>query len=314
MRYKAIVILICFMTSALVVDAQRKKKVYSYQEGMEFSYNRNLDNSKGVPMANLYRDDLLYHSESAYVTPKDRANVSLLKYSRMGLGKDWEISTNIGEDAFRPIVGGKYQWAQWGKINMISSYITLSTIYPGMVFAKKWGLDKIIAPREKRVQVGEFGHELIYSHVWSYDPNCSTGNPYLVMTFSMGNYWGMKFNGGEMRPMAYHILAQRSTTYCRSGFRMHIKGWLDGYITSWMTMHGGLFMQLAPGLKHPASLEARGEVEIFLSPRLSVSLGGLGSVGNFEGVKTKAMGYPMFDISFYIGKKQSMSGLFDLKL
>lgn len=311
---RTIVILICFAMSVLSANAQRKKKVYSYQEGMEFSYNRNLDNRKGVPMADLYRDDLLYHSESAYVTPKDRGNVSLLKYSRLGLGKDWEISTNIGEDVFRPIVGGKYQWAQWGKLNIISSQLTLSTFYPGLLFADMWDMEKIILPGEEKIIAGEIGHELLYSHIWSYDPNCSTGNPYLVMTFSMANYWGMQFGGSEMRPFGYHVLAQRSTTYGRKGFRMHIKGWLDGYVTSWLTTHGGLFLQVSPGLKHPASMEGRFEAELFLTPRCSVTLGGIASLGNFEGVKTLFMGYPMFDISFYLGKKQSMSGLFDLKL
>lgn len=301
------------MLSALVVDAQRKKKVYSYQEGYEYSYNRNLDSGKGTKRLDLYRDDMLYHWESAYVTPKDRGNYSLLKYSRWGLGNNWEISTNIGEAAFRPIIGGKYQWAQWGKLNIISSYLTLSTFYPGMTLAEKFGIDEIIKPGEEKAQVCELGHELLYSHVWSSDPNCSTGNPYLVLTLSMANYWGIGINEVEMRPFACHVLAPRSNTYGKSGYRMHLKGWVDGYANKWLTYHVGGYIHITPGLKSPVSLEGRGEAEFFITPICSVSFGGILSFGYFEGVKPLLMPFPMVDVSFYFGKKQSVAGLFDLK-
>lgn len=333
---------------------ERKSPVYSYQEGYEYSFNRELDNNKGVPMANLYRDDMLYHSESAYVTPKGRANISLLKYSRLGLGKDWELSTNIAEDVFRPIVGAKYQWAQWGKmnrVNIISSSMSLSTFYPGLQIAKNLEMEEIVVPEKKsnrlnvvsssispstfnpdlwiaqKVEVDdpvsprtkiakafEIGHELLYTHVWSSDPNCSTGNPYAALTIGIATYWGINMAESGMAQMQLHVLAQRSPTYCNTGFRMHLKCWADGYINPWLTLHGGMFTQLGPSLKHPVSLEGRVEAEFFLTPRLSLTLGGIGSLGNFEGVKTLAMGYPMVDFTFYFGKKRSMSGLFDLKL
>lgn len=343
---------------AIGASAQRKRdqKVYSYQPDLEYSYNMSLDKDKGVPKANLYRDDLLYHSESAYVTPDDRGNYSLLKYSRFGIGHGMEISTNIGEDAFRPIVGVKREWGQWGKLNILSSSVTLSTFYPGYKIAQNAGMDKIVEPWRNIRLTMELGHEFIFSHIWSSDPNCSTGNPYMVMSFGLGTYWGINTTDTVMTPMKYHLLAQRSTTYGDSGFRMHLKGWVDGYINSWLTIHGGLWVQYAPVLKHrlslepmteskpksksetepepetgtflqdvllvrctqkvkhQVSLEARVEAEAFLTPRLSVTLGVLGSLGKFEGVKTLAMGYPMVDISFYFGKKKSMSGLFDLKL
>lgn len=307
------------MLLALVVvgaRAQRKKdqKVYSYQPDLEYSYNSSLDKDKGVPKTNLYRDDLLYHSESAYITPDDRGNYSLLKYSRFGIGHGIEISTNIGEDAFRPIIGAKREWGQWGKLNIFSSALSLSTFYPGYWIAKKAGMEKICAEDKRIIKALEIGHEFIYSHIWSSDPNCSTGNPYLVMSIGFGTYWGVKMSNDVMSPMGYHILAQRSNTYGNKGFRMHLKGWVDGYINSWLTVHGGLWLQCSPKLKHPVSLEGRVEAEAFLTPRVSVSLGALGSFGNFVGVKTLAMVYPMFDVSFYFGKKKNMSGLFDLKL
>ncbi|MCQ2215352.1 MAG: hypothetical protein MJZ31_05480 [Bacteroidales bacterium] len=352
----AILMFLSFIPTVINAQSRRERKapVYSYQEGYEYSFNRELDNNKGVPMANLYRDDMLYHSESAYITPKDRANISLLKYSRLGLGKDWELSTNIAEDVFRPMVGAKYQWAQWGKmnkVNIISSSMSLSTFYPGLRIAKNLEMEDIVVPQEplnrvnvvstsikpspfdpdmwivqkvnvkettvprtKIAKVFEIGHELLYTRVWSSDPNCSTGNPYAALTIGLATYWGANMAEAGMAQMQRHVLAQRSPTYTRSGFRMHLKCWADGYITSWLTLHGGLFGQLGVGLHKPVSLEGRFEAEMFLTPRLSVTLGGIGSLGRFEGIKNLAMGYPMFDLSFYFGKKRSMSGLFDLKL
>lgn len=349
MILRGIIILLTALVS-VGISAQRNKdqKVYSYQPDLEYSFNRSLDKDKGIPKANLYRDDLLYHSESAYVTPDDRGNYSLLKYSRFGIGHDIEISTNIGEDAFRPIVGAKREWGQWGKLNIFSSALSLSTFYPGYLIARKAGMEKICDENTHVIKVLELGHEFIYSHIWSSDPNCSTGNPYMVLSFGFGTYWGIRLSNDVMSPIkhrilaqnreargnkviglgdflvsqmadevmppiGYHVLAQRSATYGDKGFRMHLKGWADGYINSWLTLHGGMWLQCSPTLKHPVSLEARVEAEAFLTPRVSVSLGAIGSLGNFVGVKTLAMGYPMFDVSFYFGKKKNMSGLFDLK-
>ncbi|MCF0189698.1 MAG: hypothetical protein HUJ96_00405 [Marinilabiliaceae bacterium] len=293
-------------------DASKDNKSMYFDQESQYKYNKDLDGKKGRK-SSVFREDQLFHSESAYVTRENNGNVSLLSYSRYGLST-WELSTCLATDAFRPMLFGKRKLKEYNKDNFLSMKVNFGTYYPMFALGQRMKIEEVADADADIPYILEIGNELLFSHIWSYDPNCSTGKPFMVLTIGIGTYGGVNFSDSPIRPVYYHFVAQRKSTACDWGFRGHLKGWVDGYVNSWLVAHGGLWIQAGMYLTHPLSAEVRGEAEFFLTPAFSAKLGVMGSFGNFEGVKNKAAVLPMFDLTYYFGRKKGISGLFELKL
>lgn len=266
-------------------------------------FNQDLDATKGRRKASS-RDDQIWHPEAANVSYKRAGNVSLTTASRYGLTENWELSTYLAFDFFQPNVMAKYRWTRHPKFWYLSSKINIGNAYPGLKFAQKHGYESFATSEDTLPVVGEFGHELILSRAISSDVNCSDGSIWLILTASLGTYWGIEMRSGTLGLIPYHFLANRSEVLTNRGFLASLKLWADWKATNWLLVHGGMRFHNR-SLERNFAFELQAEAEVFVIPEFSARVGGALSLANYPGVDKKVGGVPIVDLTYYFGKRKS---------
>lgn len=294
MRIFAVSILFLLLGSDIVAQ---------YDPDYEGRFNQNLD---AVTTRELIaRDDLLYHSETAYTTYRGAGNVSLISESRVALSNKTELSTRLVADVAAPILLLKQLWYTDSRHKWyISSKFNAQTAYPGYKIAQRQGYKWIADTSEVIPFVSEFGHEFLLTYAKRGDLNCTKGDAYLLFTFGIGTYFGVNFNTPNLKQPRYHFLANRSTTMIDDGFLFRFKVWCDGIINNWLVLHGGVFLYSGT-FTRPFAAEIHGEAEAFLLRTLSFKLGFVSSFANYANIEERAYILPMADISIYFGKKRN---------
>lgn len=251
------------------------------------------------------RDDVLWHVEAANVTYPMAGNASLLSASRLGLTERLEFSSYLLFDVGRPTLHAKILWHVFDKRWFLSSRINVSNAYPAMSLARSHGLNGLIREEAEIPLVFEVGHEALLSRGWFSDPNCSDGSVYLILTAGLGVYGGFKFNNVEDLDQApRHFLANRGETLISDGFRGRLKFWADAQLMGRINVHGGLSYHFGSFTKHHA-VELQLEGEYFFTARLSGKLGFLTSFANYRRVDRGAAIWPMLDVSYYFGGRNT---------
>ncbi len=274
-------------------------------------FNKDLDAINGIGVGTKYRDDLLWSSEAANVTPRHKGNVSVFWPSRYGLTRKVELSTSLAGDVFRPKIDVKYLFYEndtW----YLAHKAGIATAYTGLKMAQNNGYDEIVDSLATVPLVGEVSYEFIASRVCRTDLNCSDGSPWLIITFSFANYVGIGLDGNDdLAQVRKHFLANRGETLVGSGYTGRLKIWVDALVKDWLFVRGGTLFYGGTFKKHFAfELHALGEAMI--TRRFSASAGVMLSVANYENVSSKVGVFPMVDLAFYIGKKaRKQSTLFD---
>lgn len=251
------------------------------------------------------RDDVLWHVEAANVSYPMAGNASLLSASRWGVTERLEFSSYLLFDVGRPTLHAKILWRVFDKRWFLSSRFNVSNAYPAMSIARSHGLNGLIREEEDIPLVFEAGHEALVSRGWFSDPNCSDGSVYLILTAGLGVYGGFKFNSVEDLDQApRHFLANRGETLISDGFRGRLKFWADAKLTERINVHGGLSYHFGSFVKHHA-VELQVEGEYFFTARLSGKLGFLTSFANYRRVDRNAAIWPMIDVSYYFGSRNT---------
>ncbi|MCQ2229645.1 MAG: hypothetical protein MJZ13_07865 [Bacteroidales bacterium] len=267
-------------------------------------FNIDLDSSKGQRRSASKRDDILWHSEAANTQYSHAGNISLLTDSRFGLNDRLELSTFLAFDFFQPNIAAKYRWNAKPKQWFVSSKVNLGNAYPGMKFAQDHDKTDYIDTIAKIPVVGEIGHELIVSRRFNRDVNCSDGSEWLILTASLGTYWGIDIKSGTVSQIPKHFLANRSMVLIDNNFLCSLKLWADWQMFNWMHLHGGMrFHHWSEKKSFAYELQAEGEV--FLTTTMSARLGFAFSAANYKSTKQSCGIIPIADFTYYFGKKKS---------
>ncbi len=260
--------------------------------------------------SNVVRVDLLWHSEGANVVAKKAGNVSIVSDTRVGLNGKWELSTPLLMDVGRPLIAAKRLWFEkndW----YFGTKFSVSNAYTGMTIAKKHHNIHIVNDSLDVPIVVEFGAEPLVSKAFRSDPNCSSGNEFLILTGGIGLYYGHNFSDFEQIQSAYHFLANRSATLVERGVRMRVKFWADWMATRWLAVHGGAAFHWGM-FRRPCAAEINAEAEFFITSKFSLKAGGSLSFANYTTTSHKVGAVPLFDITYYFGSSiKNKNGLFD---
>ncbi len=264
-------------------------------------FNPNLDAIKGRRRAQL-RDDVLWHAETARTNARRTGNVSITSASRLGLAERLELSTYLAFDFFQPNLMLKYRWNKAPQEWYFASKMNIGNAYTGLKFAQRQGYTDYVAADDVIPKVVELGHEFIVSRQFSTDANCSDGKEWLILTASVGTYFGIEVSEGTVQQLPYHFLANRSMVLIDNDFLVSLKLWADWKVANWFNLHGGMrFYNWS--LDKNFAFELQAEAEAFVTGALSVKLGGAFSAANYERTKHRVGGIPMVDITYYFGKK-----------
>lgn len=264
-------------------------------------FNPNLDEIKGRKRGQM-RTDLLWHHETANTVARHAGNASITTASRFGLTNRWELSTHLAFDFFQPNIMAKYRWNAKPKEWYFASKINLGTAYTGLKFAQQQGFTDYVEDTDTIPKVAEIGHEFIVSRRFTRDANCSDGSEWLILTASVGTYFGVEFDEGTVKQLPYHFLANRSMVLIDNDCLVSLKLWADWKATNWLNLHGGMRFHNWSFDKNFA-FELQAEAEAFITNALSFRLGGAFSAANYERTKHKIGAIPIVDITYYFGKK-----------
>lgn len=257
------------------------------------------------PSDNLFRDDQLWHGEAANVVPRHAANVSLVQPMRFGLTERLELSTSLAADAFVPNVALKKLWRRnRQRTHFWASKFNVAMATPLVSFAKRRGYDAIADSAGRAPLALSVGHELIYSHAFRNDPNCTRGNEWLVLTASLEVDFGVLLAGDESKQPEYHFLANRTATMVDNGAVARAKLWADWLMGGSFVLHGGVRFYVGSFTKMIAC-EQQAEVEMFFSKRFSIKGGVMLSQARYTNVDKVLGVMPFADVVFYIGRKKS---------
>mgnify|MGYP006988918131 CR=1 FL=1 len=264
-------------------------------------FNPDLDAIKGRRRAQV-RNDLLWHPEAANTTARHAGNASITTASRFGLTDRWELSTFLAFDFFQPNLIAKYRWTAKPKNWFLASKINVGYAYPGLKFAQQRGYTDYVTATDKLPQVVELGHEFIVSRRFAHDANCSDGSEWLILTASIGTYYGIEVKEGTIEQLPAHFLANRCIPLIDNDILISLKLWCDYKTTNWLNLHGGMRFHNWSFEKNFA-FELQAEAEAFITPIFSIRLGGAFSAANYKSTRHKVGGIPMIDLTYYFGKK-----------
>ena len=267
-------------------------------------FNIDLDANKGQRRSTTKRDDILWHPETANTQYRHAGNVSLTTASRFGISDRIELSTYLAFDYFQPNIAVKYRWNAKPKNWIFSSKINFGNAYPGFKYAQKNEIKDFIDIDAKIPFVLESGHEFLVSRRFTRDKNCSDGSEWLILTASIGTYWGNDIKSGTVTQTPKHFLANRSMVLIDNNFLGSLKLWADWQTLNWLHLHGGMRFHHWSERKSFA-YELQTECEIFITPALSTRAGFAFSAANYKSVKNVCGVLPIVDFTYYFGKKKS---------
>lgn len=268
-------------------------------------FNKDLDSQKGHRRSNTRRDDLLWHSEAANTQYRHAGNASLTTATRWGVTDRIELSTFAAFDFFQPNLAMKFKWNalppdEW----FFASKINIGNAYPGLHFAQTHNKTELVNPDAKLPIVGELGHEFIVSRRHTTDLNCSDGSEWLIITTSIGTYWGIDFKDGNVTQIPKHFLANRSMVLIDNNFLLSFKLWGDWKVLNWLLLHGGTRFHHW-NEKKAFAFELQAEGEVFITTDFSARAGVAFSAANYKSTAHKCGAVPIVDFTYYFGKKKS---------
>lgn len=273
-------------------------------------FNVDRDADKGTRQSTR-RKDVLASSESAYVASKGSGNVSLTSDSRYTFAQKWEWSTRLASDFLIPTLTTKYMWFTDGSRIYAASKVSVATSRPGLNFARNQGKTKAMPDSIADIPtIIELGNEVLISFVSRGDPNCTNGEEYFILTFSLEGRMGINFND-DLPQTGYHFLANRWSSLGSDGRYMRFKVWVDAVCNHWLAVHGGMSF-FSGTFRQPFAYELTADGEIFLTRNLTVKAGFTMSAAGYDSTASKFGILPFADVTYYFGKrKTSNSYLFD---
>lgn len=294
----------------------RRLLAYSFFFGFclaaEAQFNIDLDKLSGLSPNTHFRDDQLWSSEAANVAPPKWGNISFISPLRIGLKGDWEISTSFVGDFFCPQFYLKHLYKEHKKTFYIASKFSVSTAYSGFSMAKQYKNERILGTADSIPFVLDVGHELLLSHAFRTDLNCSDGSEWLILTFGLGTYFGYNVSQAYgLRPISYHFLANRAVTLTDTGATLKVKLWADWLVRKWIAVRGGA-MIWRDFTNKLTTIELHAYGELFITRRFTVSAGLSVSRSKYPELKRKYGVAPMADLCYYFGRKaRKKSSLFE---
>lgn len=267
------------------------------------------DSSVDAPNArlNFSRDDYIWSSETAYSVQKKTGNISVLTPSRLGLGKNFELSTMLPENYLAPnlILKKSYPFKKfiWAHRHALYS----PTI--GLNWAQKNGYKSIVAPEVEIPFIMSLRNELIASYQIGSDPECSKGPPYLIFTGGLAIDAGFPFEKNYLTHINEHILGSRSPALTGQGAFLSARLRVDGRITNAIFAEGDIKFFFGNFINNNFSFEQHAGIQLFLMRNFSITIGYTFSYGHFSNSNFKI--FPYADLSIYFGKKKGRDvGLF----
>lgn len=273
-------------------------------------FNVDRDADKGTRQSTR-RKDVLASSESAYVASKGSGNISLSSDSRYTFTHNWEWSTRLASDFLIPTLTTKYMWYTDGSRIYAASKVSVATSRPGLSFARNQGKTKAMPDSIANIPtIIELGNEVLISFVSRGDPNCTNGEEYFILTFSIEGRLGINFND-DLPQTGYHFLANRWSSLGSGGRYMRMKVWIDAVCNHWLAVHGGASL-FSGTFRKPFAFELTADGEVFLTRSLTVKAGCTMSAAGYDSTASKLGALPFIDLSYYFGRrKTSNSYLFD---
>ena len=259
----------------------------------------------GTP-ANFSRDDFIWSSETAYTAKKKNGNISIITPSRYGLGKDFELSTMLPVNYWIPNLMLKKSYTTEKLLIAHRHALYYPTL--GLNWAQKEGYYTVVDSLATIPHIASLRNELIVSLPIGSDPECGSGQPYLVFTGAVALDAGIPFGDNNLQHIDEHILGSRSPSLTGQGFLFSARLRVDGRLTDNMFIEGDIKLFLGD-FNNKYSLEQHTGLHIFALQNLSFTVGYTASYGHFGNSNLKLL--PYADISFYFGKKQTRQrGLF----
>lgn len=273
-------------------------------------FNVDRDADKGTRQSTR-RKDVLASSESAYVASKGSGNISLASDSRYTFTHNWEWSTRLSSDFLIPTLTTKYMWYTDGSRIYAASKVSVATSRPGLSFARNQGKTKAMPDSIANIPtIIELGNEVLISFFTRGDPNCTNGDEYFILTFSIEGRMGINFDD-DLPQTGYHFLANRWASLGSGGRYMRMKVWVDAVCNHWLAVHGGASL-FSGTFRQPFAFELTADGEVFLTRCLTVKAGCTMSAAGYESTASKLGVLPFVDLSYYFGRrKTSNSYLFD---
>lgn len=268
-------------------------------------FNPDHDKGRGTKREATKRDDLIWHPEAANVQYRHSGNISILTASRFGLNERWELSSYLGFEFWQPNAALKFLWNYGTNVWYFASKVNVATAVPGLRYARTKGFSDYVRPDDEIGNTFELGHEFLVSRAFSRDQNCSDGGKWLIVTGSIGTYFGVR-NGdrGTVQQLPYHFVANRGMTLINSNSLFAAKLWADWQASGWLLIHGGLRAHNW-SMRKNFDVELQAEAEFVFTTRFTARAGGAFSFANYERTKYQCGAIPIVDITYYFGKKKA---------
>lgn len=259
---------------------------------------------------NQFRDDLLWHSETAGVSYVGAGNVSLVTSSRYGVVNGWEVSTDVLFDFWAPNATVKRLWSD--RNLRIASKHGFVTGTPGLRWAQRQGYGDLVNDNPIPL-ILSLNQEVLVSKPFIDRVSCTNLQPWLIVTASAAIAFGIPFYTNNPKELDKHLVANRGEALTARGGYLRLKGWADWQISSNLALHGGLFYYVGSFTGRHA-LEQHTQLEYFFGPRWSVMLGYYFSLAGYDAPSRGGI-LPVLNGTFYFGQKEnSRRGLFDQKV
>ncbi len=327
-------ILKIFMLVFLVATVQesfaqnKKRKLNKGNSKREIKKRQEDANKKDVEEGNTFnelmpmgsrvndsRDDLLWHYESANTVYPGAGNISLTSPSRYGLKKGLELSSTIPLNFWVPNITLKKRWAndKW----YIASKHGLYSGTPGLKWGLKNGYSSVsdyisrdqnnsdITNEERAKEIPfilAMKNEIIFSKIISKSSSCSREKPYIILSTGIGVDYGYAFGDSTISEINEHFLANRSPALTGNGYLAYAKVRADWQINEMFMLGGGLKYFYGEFTGRNA-LEHNADLQVFVLPKLSISVGYMLSIANYDTPKHIAI-FPFADLTYYFGRKQ----------
>ncbi|MFW6043745.1 MAG: hypothetical protein ACOCPW_05260 [Marinilabiliaceae bacterium] len=247
------------------------------------------------------RNDHIRSASTASLSYPGAGNISLTNPSRYGTGGNVEWLSWLGFMPWTPNLFFKRQISadrEW----LIASLHGVYTSYPGLQRVDQ-GKDSFLADSlSANPRVISVRNQIITSRLFYDGASCNPGQPYLMLSASLGVDFGVPFSDEDVYLNERHFFTPRSMAYNGQGWvaTLALRG--DWQINPYLYLRGGL-RTLTGNFPGTVAWEQHGSVEYFLSSAISVSGGYNLGFGN---INSSAFGLlPFLDISFYFGKKQT---------
>ena len=262
----------------------------------------------GTP-ANFRRDDFIWSSETAYTAKKNNGNISIITPSRYGLGRNFELSTMLPVNYWIPNLMLKKSYTT--DRLLIAHRHALYSPTPGLKWLQREGYNDIVHHSVSIPGIISFRNELIASLPIGSDPECGSGQPYLVFTGAVAIDAGIPFTENNIPHLEEHILGSRCPALTGQGAHLSTRFRVDGRLTDFMFIESDIKLFICD-FKDKYSLEQHTGLHIFALRNLSFTVGYTASFArHFQNSKSNLQLLPYADISFYFGKKQTRQrGLF----